>query len=359
MSVTSQNHVVHAGWASLSHAPLRWLRRLGSCRRNGLLATIATTWPTALVVVLALVVSAAVDAASEPPDRETVPSKVWRYAQRWVARHDRDGDGRLSEAEWQPVEGSLHAADLDQDTIVTVEELTRHMADFGMHRKIRLMPANGGGVVPLPSLLAPAVAGGAQPAAFQAGEAAALAADEQLAEPGWGDDETADDAEQRKYFIPPSRLPPGLPDWFQKADHDGDGQLTFAEYIRLGSSSADKEFAKYDLNRDGLITPSEVLGGSNRVRKRTQPEPIAPETTPEENAATEEKTAAEDEGSTGEGAAGEGAAAEPGTAAEEEPAAEEKPAAEAASEASTPTERRPSSGDSSRDPYSRRRQRPK
>lgn len=354
MSVTSQNHVVHAGWPSLPQAPLRWLRRLGSCRRNGLPATTGATWPIALVAVLALLVSTAADAASEPQNLDTVPSKVWRYAQRWVARHDRDGDGRLSESEWQPMESSLHAADLDQDTIVTVEELTRHMADFGMHRKIRLMPADGSGVVPLPSLLAPVVAGGAQPAAFQAGDAAELAADEELPEPLWGDDETADDADQRKYFIPPSRLPPGLPDWFQKADRDGDGQLTFAEYVRLGSSSADKEFAKYDLNRDGLITPSEVLGGSNRVRKLAPPEPVAPEAMPEEKAATEEQPPASDEA-----AAGEGAAAEPGTAAEEEPASEKKPAAEAASEASTATERRPSSSDSSRDPYSHRRQRPK
>jgi hypothetical protein len=51
-----------------------------------------------------------------------------------------------------------------------------------------------------------------------------------------------------------------LPDWFRKGDRDGDGQLTLAEYAGVGSASADKEFARYDRNRDGLITPRELLG---------------------------------------------------------------------------------------------------
>jgi hypothetical protein len=36
--------------------------------------------------------------------------------------------------------------------------------------------------------------------------------------------------------------------------------LTLAEYAELGSASADKEFARYDRNQDGLLTPREVLG---------------------------------------------------------------------------------------------------
>jgi hypothetical protein len=55
-------------------------------------------------------------------------------------------------------------------------------------------------------------------------------------------------------------LPPGLPDWFASHDANGDGQVAMAEYSSSWSDSEVREFNRYDLNHDGLITPRECLG---------------------------------------------------------------------------------------------------
>jgi hypothetical protein len=86
--------------------------------------------------------------------------------------------------------------------------------------------------------------------------------------PGPAEGDAADQARQRKYVVSPSRLPPGLPDWFRQRDRDGDGQLTLAEYAEVGSAAADREFARYDRNQDGLITPREVLGSAAEPRRQ-------------------------------------------------------------------------------------------
>jgi hypothetical protein len=50
---------------------------------------------------------------------------------------------------------------------------------------------------------------------------------------------------------------PGLPDWFKKMDTDGDGQVSLAEWKAAGRPLA--EARKYDLDRDGFITPREAI----------------------------------------------------------------------------------------------------
>lgn len=215
-------------------------------------------------------------AEPEPQANGVMPAKVWRYTERWVARSDADSDGKLTTKEWPLSADSRGAVDANQDGQVTVEELARHIADFGRHRKIRLMPSSVGGLVPLPSLLPPGMAG-AKGSAAPGEEDRSQSPDDEPAE-------TTDEAKSgsqkrpgdRKYFVSPSRLPPGLPDWFLKRDADGDGQLTLAEYSESGSASADKEFAGYDRNRDGLITPREVVGGSSQPNRTKRPPATAP-----------------------------------------------------------------------------------
>jgi hypothetical protein len=55
------------------------------------------------------------------------------------------------------------------------------------------------------------------------------------------------------------RLPKGLPSWFARNDTDADGQVMMAEYMTDFTDSKAAEFAKYDLNGDGIITPDECL----------------------------------------------------------------------------------------------------
>jgi Ca2+-binding EF-hand superfamily protein len=58
---------------------------------------------------------------------------------------------------------------------------------------------------------------------------------------------------------PIERLPEGLPDWFARNDVNGDGQISMSEYAHTWTSSKAAEFARYDLNSDGIITPEECL----------------------------------------------------------------------------------------------------
>ena len=51
----------------------------------------------------------------------------------------------------------------------------------------------------------------------------------------------------------------GLPNWFLDKDDDGDGQVAMAEYGESWTDSSLADFAKYDLNSDGVITPAECL----------------------------------------------------------------------------------------------------
>ena len=251
-----------------------------------MMANLRRTDPALPLLVLLLVVGSG---AAVEPERQTnvaIPVKVWRYAERWVARCDADGDGRLTSSEWPQPDPNVRDADANRDGLLTVDELAQYIADFGRHRKIRLMPASVGGIVPLPSLLPPGgVVANRQETPPDADhppaqdDATAEAADS-------AEDSTRQNSADRKYVVSPARLPPGLPDWFLKRDRDGDGQLTLSEYAEIGSASADREFAGYDRNRDGLITPREVLGptrGTSRKRRppaadsTPKPEPPAPE----------------------------------------------------------------------------------
>jgi len=55
------------------------------------------------------------------------------------------------------------------------------------------------------------------------------------------------------------RLPTGLPDWFLEKDGNGDGQVTMAEFTDNWTPEKLAEFARYDLNHDGIITAAECL----------------------------------------------------------------------------------------------------
>ena len=53
----------------------------------------------------------------------------------------------------------------------------------------------------------------------------------------------------------------GLPSWWAERDIHQNGQITMAEY-GAGKTWTDElaaDFAKYDLNNDGIITPDEAI----------------------------------------------------------------------------------------------------
>ncbi len=51
----------------------------------------------------------------------------------------------------------------------------------------------------------------------------------------------------------------GLPEWFGRSDADGDGQVRMSEYATSWTDDVVADFAQFDLNGDGIVTPKECM----------------------------------------------------------------------------------------------------
>ncbi|MCA9098347.1 MAG: hypothetical protein KDA36_08175, partial [Planctomycetaceae bacterium] len=80
---------------------------------------------------------------------------------------------------------------------------------------------------------------------------------------------------ETQFYVRPSRLPEGLPDWFLQRDLDGDAQLTPAEFSPGALGSELSEFDRLDANSDGVVTAAECVrrkrSESDKVEQRTAP----------------------------------------------------------------------------------------
>lgn len=63
------------------------------------------------------------------------------------------------------------------------------------------------------------------------------------------------------------KTPTGLPAWFKELDTDGDGQAALYEWRKTGKPM--DEFANWDLNGDGFITPEEAIRQQSVIAKST------------------------------------------------------------------------------------------
>jgi hypothetical protein len=190
-----------------------------------------------------------------------VPLKVMRYAAHLIEKYDANGDGVLQPEEWTRMRGDPAAADLNDDGQIDVRELAHYIADYGAVRRIRLMPSSSETMGRLPPLLYDALLTGGPTRNNPAATARSSDVSEQAAS-----DDPAEPV-QRRFTVKTSRLPAGLPAWFQRLDLDGDGQITQSEFAPCGSAAALQEFEAYDLNGDGVITPQEAAAGPNSSRR--------------------------------------------------------------------------------------------
>lgn len=66
-----------------------------------------------------------------------------------------------------------------------------------------------------------------------------------------------------RFLTPTERLAESLPAalraWFLRKDENGDGQIAMSEFASIWSREKAVDFASYDQNNDGVITPREYL----------------------------------------------------------------------------------------------------
>lgn len=197
---------------------------------------LATAWWSAIASASLLLASEAESPSEQavlvspsPPiiaNAERIPEKVRRYAQRLLRRYDANGDGKLQREEWRKMQGHPEAADANGDGVITPDELTNAVAAFGRNRHIGLAGPPSVENSPAP------------PDSPAAGERS---------------------RRDTTFYVPKSRLPPGLPEWFLRRDLDGDGQLSLSEFAPNPTQADLEEFARYDRNGDGFITSKECL----------------------------------------------------------------------------------------------------
>ncbi len=70
---------------------------------------------------------------------------------------------------------------------------------------------------------------------------------------------TNDSASSLRRRTPTEMLPSGLPAWFARQDTNADGQVTMAEFASSWSERVVADFAQFDLDGDGIVTPHECL----------------------------------------------------------------------------------------------------
>jgi Ca2+-binding EF-hand superfamily protein len=230
----------------------------GRLRRKALRMVVAFWWAgvatASLFAAEALTDSHAGPAAKDQPlpaagaSAERIPDKVRRYAERLFRRYDANGDGKLQREEWSKMHGNPEAADLNADGVITMEELTNWIAAFGRNRRLG---AAGDWLGESPR---------ERPDSQAADASGAGKEKDREAEKGGSPSETG--PSQRRsttFYVPKTRMPAGLPQWFLDRDLDGDGQLSLAEFASNPTQADLEEFARFDRNGDGFITAKECL----------------------------------------------------------------------------------------------------
>jgi Ca2+-binding EF-hand superfamily protein len=180
-------------------------------------------------------------------------AKVAEYAKGLLNQHDANKNGVLDKDEWKSLSEKYHSADTNKDNVITNDELT----------------------VKLIALSSSSTASSSPPSSSTASSSPASGGPPQKRswwnkdnKPADKNDKTADTRKSYRVLTATERLPKGLPDWFARNDSDADGQVMMSEYLSEKSDSKASDFAKYDLNGDGVITPQECLEVEGKGKKK-------------------------------------------------------------------------------------------
>ncbi len=166
-----------------------------------------------------------------------------RMVQMMFGRYDRNGNGVLDRDEWNAFPSDPSRYDANQDGKISREEFAAAMAArFGGRRggdgpegeRGRWFARREGDETQ-----------GAEPPAAAASEPAEASRAKKSYRIRTGAERLADIS--------------GLPEWFGRMDECGDGQVSMAEYSSSWNEQVAADFAQFDLNYDGIVTPDECV----------------------------------------------------------------------------------------------------
>ena len=159
-------------------------------------------------------------------------SQVRRYAKSMLAQYDKNKNGQLEKEEWSRLRGKPKEADRNGDDVLSLDELSEHLAGYGSRRDT--------------------VSGSRSRAGGKS---------------SYRSSKPHGTNRSSRFLSPHERLPKGLPDWFPRKDADLDGQISMGEFSTVWSRGKLKEFTDWDLNGDGLIVPKECLRATTREKR--------------------------------------------------------------------------------------------
>ncbi len=174
--------------------------------------------------------------SSGSPGDKNLDTRIRRYAESLLKRYDANKNGVLEKDEWKKMRGSPEKGDRNKDGVITLEELTARLSEYSRKSSSSSSTTSSTSSTSTSS----------HRSRYSSSRDSGGSAD-----PG--------DRKSYRFLSATERLPKGLPDWFARKDANGDGQVAMAEYSTDWDDAKAGEFAKYDRNNDGLITPQECL----------------------------------------------------------------------------------------------------
>ncbi|WP_425615308.1 hypothetical protein NA78x_005223 [Anatilimnocola sp. NA78] len=159
-------------------------------------------------------------------------AKFRSWAEGMMRQYDKNRSGSLEKDEWGDLKPEHRLADTNNDGVITLDELTAKLAAYTGSSSSSSYGSSG---------------------RSSFGSRGSTTS----GKPG--------DKKSYKFSTALDKLPKGLPDWFLRNDADADGQIAMVEYSASWSDTTAAEFQKYDLDGDGFITPTEVLGSTGQT----------------------------------------------------------------------------------------------
>lgn len=173
-------------------------------------------------------------AASESRDDRTE-----RYASSLIERYDKNGNKILEQDEWKEMRGNPGDSDKNNDGRITKDEL---IARFSRFR------------------------GGSDEGSRGGSGSADDRRERSSRDRGTSSDRDQEDDARATYRFTSAmeRLPKDARSWVERYDKNGDAQVSMAEFSSSWSDSKLREYEKYDLNQDGVVTGEEYLASKQR-----------------------------------------------------------------------------------------------